>query len=60
MGELEAKEVNITYETLFELMRREKMREDLQEISPSFFDDVLEYLIEKQKIFSLTHSSLDV
>jgi len=60
MGEVEAKEVNITYETLFELMRREKMREDLQEISPSFFDDVLEYLIEKQKIFDETKHKMDL
>ena len=60
MGEVEVKEVNITYETLFELMRREKMREDLQEISPSFFDDVLEYLIEKQKIFDETKHKMDL
>jgi len=60
MGEVEAKEVNITYETLFELMRREKMREDLQEISPSFFDDVLEYLVEKQKIFDETKHKMDL
>ena len=60
MGEAEAKEVNITYETLFELMRREKMREDLQEISPSFFDDVLEYLVEKQKIFDETKHKMDL
>jgi len=43
------KEVNITYETIFELLRREKSREDLQEMSPAFFDDVIVYLKEKSK-----------
>ena len=42
-------EMNITYETLFELLRREKNREDLQEIESSFFNDVLNYLKEKEK-----------
>ena len=44
-------EVNITYETLFELLRIEKNRDDLQELHPPFFDDVLQYLREKQQIF---------
>jgi len=43
-------EVIITYETLFELLRRERQRQELQELSPEFFKNVLSYLNEKQKI----------
>lgn len=44
------KEVIITYETLFELLRREKDRNELQKLEVSFFDDVAGYLREKGKI----------
>jgi len=43
-------EVIITYETLFELLRRERQRQELQELGPEFFRNVLSYLNEKQKI----------
>ena len=56
----EQKEINVTYESLFELMRREKMREELQELIPTFFDDVLDYLVEKQKIFDETKHKTDI
>ena len=46
----ESKEVNITYETLFELLRREKSREELQQLDASFFKDVVDYLKEKHKL----------
>jgi len=48
------KEVTITYETLFELLRREKGREDLQELPEGFFEDVVEYLKDKSKILEKT------
>ena len=44
------KEVNISYETLFEMLRIEKNRDDLQQLPSVFFDDVLAYLREKQQI----------
>lgn len=47
--------VKITYETLFDLLRREKSRNDLQELESTFFVDVLTYLKEKQS--TLTSSS---
>lgn len=43
-------EIIITYETLFELLRREKTRKELQELNPDFFKNVLSYLKEKNKI----------
>ena len=44
-------EVVITYETLFELLQREKERSDLQKLEPTFFSDVIGYIGEKKKIF---------
>ncbi len=44
------KEINITYETLFDLLRREKNRPELQKLSESFFDDLKSYIKEKNSI----------
>lgn len=43
-------EITITYETLFELLRREKNRDELQKLSKTFYNDVAAYLQEKNKI----------
>lgn len=43
-------EVKITYETVFDLLRREKSREDLQQFSSTFLADVVDYLNEKEKL----------
>lgn len=45
-----AQEVVITYETLFELLQREKERTDLQKLEPTFFSDVIGYIKDKKKI----------
>lgn len=45
-----AQEVVITYETLFELLQREKERSDLQKLEPTFFSDVIGYIKDKKKI----------
>jgi len=42
------KEVALTYEMLYELMRREKSRQDLQELDPKFFHNLVTYLKEKE------------
>lgn len=47
---METKEVNITYETLFELLKREKDMTDLQKLDPNFFNDFVDYLNEKKNI----------
>jgi DNA replication initiation complex subunit (GINS family) len=41
-------DIAITFETLYDILRREKSREELQELKPSFFEDVVRYLKEKQ------------
>jgi DNA replication initiation complex subunit (GINS family) len=47
---MEAKEVNITYEVLFELLKKEKDTADLQKLDPSFFNDFVSYLNEKKNM----------
>ncbi len=54
------KDVVITYETLYELLRREKSREELQKLSGSFIGDVLTYLSEKQKTYEDALAKSDV
>ncbi len=53
-------DINITYETLFELLRREKNRDDLQELQAAFFKEVIEYLGEKQRVCEETSHKEDL
>lgn len=41
----------ITYETLYEILRREKIRAELQPLDKDFLKDTVKYLGEKQSIF---------
>jgi DNA replication initiation complex subunit (GINS family) len=43
------KNVVITYETLFDILRREKDREELQKLDASFYTDVVNYIREKKE-----------
>jgi DNA replication initiation complex subunit (GINS family) len=43
-------ELNITYETLFDLLRRERNREELQPLDQDFFSQVLVYVEQKQLV----------
>ena len=45
-----SKEINITYETLFEMLKREKETTDLQKLDTAFFNDFVDYLNEKKKM----------
>ena len=45
-----AQEVIITYETLYELLKRERERTDMQKLEPSFFSDTINYIKDKKKI----------
>lgn len=57
---MESKEVVFTYEALYELLRREKSREELQKIELTFFNDVLNYLKDKQTAFDESLAKNDV
>lgn len=43
-------EINITFETLYDLLRREKGKEELQNLEVSFYKDVVSYLQEKLRL----------
>lgn len=58
MAEENKEEVTITYETLFELLRREKERNELQKLDDSFFANVLRYLKDKQTIITKQQTDL--
>jgi len=44
------RDVVITYETLYEILRREKLRAELQPLDKNFLKDVVTYLTDKQSI----------
>lgn len=52
--------INITYETLFELLRNEKNRDDLQKLPQDFFEDVKEYFYDKQNMLKSSQEKLDM
>jgi len=56
----ESNDIVITYETLFEILRNEKSRSELQELPSTFFFDVVNYLAEKQKIIEQDDGKSDV
>jgi DNA replication initiation complex subunit (GINS family) len=43
-------DVLITYETLYELLRREKTRDEIQKLDDNFYNNVLNYIKDKQAI----------
>lgn len=45
-----AKEINLTYETLFDITRREKMQEDLQKLDEKFYENLIAYITDKAEI----------
>ncbi|MFH1511525.1 MAG: hypothetical protein ABIF10_07580, partial [Candidatus Woesearchaeota archaeon] len=57
---MEGVEITVTYETLFELLRLEKSRSELQKLSPTFFVDVSSYVADKQAILSETEKKNDL
>ncbi|PIN74120.1 hypothetical protein COV20_00710 [Candidatus Woesearchaeota archaeon CG10_big_fil_rev_8_21_14_0_10_45_16] len=50
-------EIKITLETLYDILRNEKKRDDLQELEASFFMDVATYLREKKGLLDLKTES---
>ncbi len=50
-------EVKVTYETLFDLLRREKSRNEIQELDDDFYEDVENYLSEKEETLNSENAS---
>jgi len=53
-------EVNITYETLFEIFRMEKNRPELQKLDKDFYSHVADYLNDKLQILNKQGTQLDL
>lgn len=53
-----AQEVVITYETLYEILKRERERPDLQKFEPTFFSDTISYIKDKKKILEAKSDSV--
>ena len=53
-------EIAITFETLYDLLIREKQRDELLLLEPTFFADVIIYLREKMKIWEKISSDNDL
>lgn len=49
--------IKITLESLYDILRNEKKREDLQKLEQTFFTDVVSYLKEKQILLETTQNS---
>ena len=49
----QSSKISVTYEALFDLVVREKSRDELQALSPNFFADLAGYLTEKRSMTSL-------
>jgi len=47
-------EINITYETLFDLLRKERSLEELQQLDPVFWNHVVDYLSERHTFLEKT------
>jgi len=47
--------IKITLETLYDFLRNEKKKEDLQKLEPTFFVDVLNYLKEKKSLLGIKY-----
>jgi DNA replication initiation complex subunit (GINS family) len=60
MSEDSEKEVRITYETLYEILRREKNKDELQKLDETFYADVLSYLEEKNKMLQEAAGKFDM
>lgn len=52
--------IRITLETLYDILRNEKKREDLQKLEDTFFIDVIGYLKEKKALLDSQAKSTDV
>lgn len=50
----------ITYETLYELLRREKYRPELQKLDENFFNNVVKYIEEKTEILASQRKKVSI
>ena len=51
-------DISITYDLLFDILKIEKSREELQKLDEKFYKNVVEYLIAKESIISNANTPL--
>jgi DNA replication initiation complex subunit (GINS family) len=57
---VEMEKINITLDTLYDILRNETKKEELQELDPKFFYDVLVYLKEKKSYLDQKHDDDEI
>ena len=53
-------EIAITFETLYDILMREKQQEELLQLEPTFFQDVITYLQEKMQVWEKISKDTDL
>ncbi|MBI4152922.1 DNA replication complex GINS family protein [Candidatus Woesearchaeota archaeon] len=53
-------EMAITFETLYDILMREKQQEELLQLEPTFFQDVIHYLQEKMVVWEKISKETDL
>jgi DNA replication initiation complex subunit (GINS family) len=54
------KEIKVTFEVLFDLLRNEKSRESIQKLDSSFYTDVKNYILEKSSLMESQSKTSDL
>ena len=49
-------DIQITYESLYEILRKEKNSSEIQKLDPNFFNNVIEYIKTKREILKSQES----
>lgn len=57
---MEQKEVLLTFETIYELLRREKNKADIQQLDKEFYENLKAYLGEKQEMYEKSLVKTDI
>lgn len=53
-------EIIITFETIYEILRKEKFRQEIQKLDPEFFTNLVTYLKEKQAILDAQNGKTSI
>ncbi len=60
MADEDNAEITINYETIYEILRREKGRDEIQKLEPEFFANLVEYLQNKISLLEDSKNKMDL
>ena len=60
MAKDEQAEITINYETIYDLLRREKQRDDIQKLEPGFYPDLVDYIRNKTALLTKSKDKHDL